>query len=483
MKLNNKTASRSLWMTSILMTTLMAGCNSDSSNDPAESTPVIISSNVADLAVDVAINSQLSVTFSEAMDTATVNELSFSVAAANEAPIMATVSLDSASNIAILTPSNDFSATTVYTAKITRDVKSALGIPLANEHIWSFTTAALPDTTAPTVLKTYPLNTEVNFALNRNITAEMSESLAPSSVSNTSFTLSNGTALVSGMVNYTNATVTFDPDGDLEANTVYTATLTTGITDLAIPANALAESYVWSFTTGLEAAAGPYFVNLRTAADMVILSKAGITNVPTSMITGNIGASPITAAAMDTVFCSDISGIIYGSDAAYTGSGDSSCFAGTAPDNTLIANAVLDMGTAYADAAGRTTPDFTELYAGDLSGQTLAAGLYKWGTDVVVSTDVTLNGGANDVWIFQVAGDVIMADGSSVYLTGGAQAKNVFWQVGGGTGAVIGTTAHFEGIVLAEKGITVNTGASVNGRLLAHTAVTLDQNAITQPTL
>ena len=86
------------------------------------------------------------------------------------------------------------------------------------------------------------------------------------------------------------------------------------------------------------------------------------------------------------------------------------------------------------------------------------------------------------MWIFQVAGDVLMADGSSIYLTGGAQAKNVFWQVGGGTGAVIGTTAQFEGIVLAEKGITVNTGASVNGRLLAQTAVTLDQNTITQPT-
>lgn len=481
MKVNHRIDSRSLWMTSILLTTLMAGCNSDN-NEPAQSTPIIISSNIADLTLDVATNSQISVTFSEAMDTATINEVNFSVATGNEAPIMATVSLDNASNTAILTPSNDFTATTLYTAKISREVKSALGIPLANEQVWSFTTAAAPDTTAPSVKATYPLNTEVNFAINRSITAEMSEFLAPNSVNTSNFTLSNGITLVTGTINYSNTTVTFLPDTDLETNTIYTATLTTGITDLAIPANALAESYVWSFTTGLDAAAGPYFVNLRSAGNMAILSKSGITNVPTSNITGNIGASPITAASMDTVFCSDITGIVYGADAAYTGSGDSSCFAGTAPDNTLVANAVLDMGTAYADAAGRTTPDFTELYAGDLSSQTLSAGLYKWGTDVLVSTDVTLNGGANDVWIFQVAGDVIMADGSSIYLTGGAQAKNVFWQVGGGTGAVIGTTAQFEGIVLAKKGITVNTGASVNGRLLAQTAVTLDQNTITQPT-
>jgi len=148
-----------------------------------------------------------------------------------------------------------------------------------------------------------------------------------------------------------------------------------------------------------------------------------------------------------------------------------------------VANAVLDMGLAYTDAAGRTTPDFTELHAGDLSGKTLVPGLYKWGTNVLINTDVTLSGGENDVWIFQVANNVTLASAKSVILEGGALAKNVFWQVGGGVGVALGTNSTFNGIVLAEKGITVNTGATVNGRLLSQTAVTLDQNTVTQPAL
>jgi hypothetical protein len=184
---------------------------------------------------------------------------------------------------------------------------------------------------------------------------------------------------------------------------------------------------------------------------------------------------------MDNVFCSEMTGFIYGADAAYTGSGSVTCFKGLSADNTLVGNAVLDMGTAYTDAAGRPTPDFTELYSGDISGRTLVPGLYKWGTGVTINTDVTLQGGLHDIWIFQIAGNLTQASATNVTLTGGALAKNVYWQVSGGTGVAIGTTAHMTGIVLAAKGITLNTGATVNGRLLAQTAVTLDANAVTQP--
>lgn len=221
-------------------------------------------------------------------------------------------------------------------------------------------------------------------------------------------------------------------------------------------------------------------VDLKTAGDFVILSKTGITTVPNSTITGNIGSSPVTAAAMDTITCPQISGIIYGADAAYTGNGVKPCFKGTGPDNTLVANAILDMGTAYTDVAGRTLPDFTELYAGDISGQTLTPGLYKWGTSVLITTDVTLSGSATDIWIFQIAGNLTQAAATSVTLTGGAVAKNVFWQVGGGAGAAIGSAAHFEGTILAAKKITVGNTTTVVGRLLAETAVTLDQNTISQ---
>ena len=131
------------------------------------------------------------------------------------------------------------------------------------------------------------------------------------------------------------------------------------------------------------------------------------------------------------------------------------------------------------DAAGRVFPDFTELGAGEIGGLTLQPGLYTWATGLLITTDVTLTGGPDDVWIFQVAGAMNQANGTRVTLTGGARAKNIFWQVAGAV--ALGTTAHFEGVVLGKTLIAVNTGASVNGRLLAQTAVTLQMNAVTQP--
>ena len=136
------------------------------------------------------------------------------------------------------------------------------------------------------------------------------------------------------------------------------------------------------------------------------------------------------------------------------------------------------MQTAYTDAAGRPTPDHTELASGSIGGLTLPAGLYKWSNTVTIPTDVTLDGGPNDVWIFQIAGGITQASAARVILTGGALAQHVFWQVFGVVD--IGTTAHMEGVVLSQTSITLKTGASANGRLLAQTAVTLAGNTIVQ---
>jgi len=146
----------------------------------------------------------------------------------------------------------------------------------------------------------------------------------------------------------------------------------------------------------------------------------------------------------------------------------------------VLTTAVNNMMTAYTDAAGRA-PDYTELGAGDISGKTLAPATYKWSSGVLVTTDVTLNGGPNDVWIFEIAQDLTVGNGAHVVLSGGALPKNIFWQVAGGTGVAIGTTAHMEGVVMAAKAITLNTGATANSRLLAQTAVTLKGNTLTQP--
>jgi len=213
-------------------------------------------------------------------------------------------------------------------------------------------------------------------------------------------------------------------------------------------------------------------VKLGSAGTFALLSKTGITNVYASVINGDVGASPITGAAIGLT-CGELAGgILYTVNAA----GPLPCSVTAA---TLLTSAVSDMEAAYSDAAGRVLPDYVNLGSGEIGGKTLTPGLYKWGTGVSISTDVTLAGGPNDVWIFQIAGGIKQASATRVTLTGGALAKNIFWQAADVVS--IGTTAHFEGVVLAKTLVSVNTGASVNGRLLAQTAVTLQKNKVTQP--
>lgn len=224
-------------------------------------------------------------------------------------------------------------------------------------------------------------------------------------------------------------------------------------------------------------AAGPASVNLGTANNFVILAKTGVSATGPTSVTGNIGLSPAAASyltgfglTMDVsnTFSTSalVTGRIYGADY-------------TPPTPTTMTTAISDMETAYTDASGRTNPTATELGAGDIGGMTLAPGFYKWSTGVIVPTDLTLSGGSNDVWIFQVAGNFIMSSATHIILSGGAQANNVFWVVAGQT--TIGTTAVVNGNILDQTTIVLNTGATLNGRALAQAAVTLDANAVTGP--
>jgi hypothetical protein len=220
----------------------------------------------------------------------------------------------------------------------------------------------------------------------------------------------------------------------------------------------------------LKPSVGPAPVNLRSADSFVILTKTGVTNVPTSAITGDVGASPITGAAIG-LECAEVTGTIYTVDAA-----GPAC---RIEDPVKLTAAIGDMQTAYNDAAERTLPDYTELGAGDISGMTLTPGLYKWSSSVGITTGVTLTGGSEDVWIFQIAADLSVETGAIVTLAGGAQAKNIYWQVAGQT--TLKTSAQFKGIILCQTLIAMNTGATLNGRAMAQTAVTLEQNIVTQP--
>jgi hypothetical protein len=221
----------------------------------------------------------------------------------------------------------------------------------------------------------------------------------------------------------------------------------------------------------IAASPGPVSVELRSAGTFTILSQTGMTNVYPSSVVGNVGTSPITGAAL-LLTCAEVTGSAITVDAA----GPAPC---TDINPSYLTGAVGDMGFAYTDAAGRTLPDAIELGAGEIGGLTLEPGLYKWSTDVNISTNVTLAGSDTDVWIMQIAGNLNQASAARITLADGALAKNIFWQVAGS--ATLGTTSHFEGILLSKTLIAVNTGASVNGRLFAQTAVTLQKATVTEP--
>lgn len=229
--------------------------------------------------------------------------------------------------------------------------------------------------------------------------------------------------------------------------------------------------------TGLGGAGkGPAPVVLGAAGNYVILANSAISTVPTSAITGNIGLSPAAASFITGFTLIADATNVFSTSSQVTGQIFASDYSTPTPTN--LTTAVGNMLTAYTDAAGRA-PDYTELGTGNIGGMTLAPGTYKWSSGVSIPTSVTLNGGPNDVWIFQIAQGITQASATRVILTGGALPKNIFWQVFGVVS--IGTTAHMEGVVLSQTAITLATGASVNGRLLAQTAVTLDANAVTEP--
>jgi len=236
---------------------------------------------------------------------------------------------------------------------------------------------------------------------------------------------------------------------------------------------------------GSAASSGPAPVNLGTAGDLaaagsyVILAKTAISNTGTSAITGNLGISPSAASSITGFGLVLDATNVFSTSALVTGKVYAADYATPTPAN--LTAAVLNMQAAYTDAAGRTATSAatTNVGAGTLTSLTLTPGVYEWGTAVTIPTDLTLSGSATDVWIFKVAGTLDMAAAKNVILSNGALAKNIFWQVSGAV--AIGANTHFEGIILGKTSITFGNLASINGRLLAQTAVTLDATTVTQP--
>lgn len=224
----------------------------------------------------------------------------------------------------------------------------------------------------------------------------------------------------------------------------------------------------------LHAAVAP--VALGTAGTYAILAKSGISGIIGTVV-GDLGVSPAAATYITGFSLAADATNTYATSAQVTGRIYAASYVAPTPAHLTLA--VADMELAFTDAAARA-PEVRELAGGLIGGLALPPGSYAWTSAVAIVGDVTLSGGPDEVWLFQVAGALSLAAQSHIVLAGGALAKNVVWQVTGGP-VTLAAGAQLAGIVLAKTSVTLAAGASVHGRLLAQTNVDVDGSSVTAP--
>ena len=421
-------------------------------NPPVSVTP-------ADGSVNICTSAVVEATFGQPMNPASINALTFTLMGPGNTAVAGQVSHDTTNELFTFVPNANLAVSTLYTATITTGATDALGNALANNYVWTFTTAATPCAVGvlPTVLSVTPIDGAGGVCLNTVPSATFSEAMNPDTITNATFTLTpavTGTVALDG----SGRIATLTPSANLAVSTTYTATITTGAQDTS--GNALAENYSWTFTTASQPCQPP--VPLGSAANFDVLGGSTITNNgPTIISNGNLGLSP----------GSSITGFPPGTVAAPGVTDD------TNPD---AAQAEADLTNAYNYIAGLQGG---AVLAGDLSGLTITPGLYTNASSVMLSAgNVTLDaqGNSNAVFIFQIGSSFTTLGSTQVILAGGAQAKNIFWQVA--SSATLGTYSAFQGTIIALDSVTLDTGATLVGRALArNAAVSLDTNMVTGP--
>ncbi|TDE44429.1 DUF3494 domain-containing protein [Flavobacterium rhamnosiphilum] len=428
-------------------------------------TPMVISTDPANNATNVFLNKIVTANFNMPMNQATINATTFTL---KQGTTTVAGSVSYNGTTANFSPTAPLATNTIYTGTITTGVKNVQGTTIASSYTWTFTTGSV---TAPNVTATDPADNASGVALNKNITANFSMAMDPLTISTTTFTLKNGSAIITGTVSYLGTTATFNPDSDLLPGTTYTATINTSAKNVA--GVSLANDYVWNFNTN--AAVVGNIVNLGSAERFGILSGVGVSNNAGFSIINNmdVGISPGVRSSI-TGFppAVIVNGAIYASD-------------DIAPVGiaAMLTQAKLDLTNAYlfAEGASYSAPITV---SGDQGGKTLVAGIYKSTSTLLVQNgDLTLSGSATDVWIFQVASafTTVGGAGGSIKLAGGALAKNVFWQTG--SSATIGDYTSFVGNILALQSITMGSHSTAQGRMLARngSVVMTHTNIITKP--
>ncbi|WP_338644891.1 Ig-like domain-containing protein [Flavobacterium sp. KS-LB2] len=428
-------------------------------------TPMVISTDPANNATNVFLNKIVSANFNMPMNQATLNTTTFTLKQGSTS-VAGAVSYNGTT--ANFTPNALLVSNTIYTATITTGAKNVQGTTTTSNYTWTFTTGSI---TAPNVTTTDPANNASGVPLNKNIIANFSMVMDPLTINTTTFTLKNGSAIVTGTVSYLGTTATFNPNSDLLPGTTYTATINTGARNLSsVP---LANDYVWEFSTNTAVVGNT--VNLGSAERFGILAGVGVSNNAGFSIINNmdVGISPGVRSSI-TGFppAVIVNGAIYASD-------------DIAPVGiaAMLTQAKLDLTNAYlfAEGASYSAPITV---SGDQGGKTLVAGIYKSTSTLLVQNgDLTLSGSATDVWIFQIASafTTVGGAGGNIKLTGGALAKNVFWQTG--SSATIGDYTSFVGNILALQSITMGSYSTAQGRMLARNGavVMTHTNIITKP--
>ena len=434
-------------------------------------TPAVLSTDPLNNATGVALNKVVAATFSVPMDPLTITTTTFNL---KQGVTAVAGAVSYTGSTASFTPTSALTANTIYTATITTGVKNPAGFAIAANYVWTFTTASVP-----TVLSTDPLNLATGVALNKVISGVFSTAMDPLTITSSTFTLMTGVTPVTGTISYLGTTATFTPTSNLLSGNTYTATFTTGVK--SVGGTPLASNYVWTFNTN--APLGPPVIDLAGVARFGIIAGVGVSNNagPSQINNLDVGIYPgVRSSVTGFPPATIVGGALYASD-------------DVAPPGTaaMLLQAQNDLTAAYNAAAGATLPA-PQVAPADLGGKTLAPGIYTSASTMLLQNgDLTLDaqGDANAVWIFQVgsaftsigSGPFPSAAGGNVILAGGAQAKNVFWQVS--SSATIGDFTHFQGNILSLSSITMNSGAVAEGRMLARngSVVMTSTNIINKP--